>query len=451
MLQRGRGAGYLAAMQLPRATAHDLLLRCITNDPRWDSQVEERDDYYASLIVATHMDLGPFEEHLRLNDDQDQSGSRTPLTVTTLGAVARRGEERAATILTGYIRYGQWWDWAVDEIHRAGFADYSALAGAVAAHFPEDSDLREEIPAYYLDEEPWTTLAAEEDRIARAVAELRALGRMPSKEDALPWWKLIMPDATSEADLAAVPVADLLRYVPFHYPQVAKLVEQRATDNDEAVLLNSLSSSEERVVAVCIRGLGRLASQTASQAIVDFVRHREDFKGVVLNAARRAVTHIPSSFILPLGREWFQSPGWALRRLGEEVLAQHGTGDDFPLLREAIGQAMAEDDMYRLCNALDACTRLTRGCPEIEAAFTDAQYSRARSRAAKGLQAASNESFARTFARECLWDCEPETRMVGCESVPTDVPSAKERLAQMAADRCEEDHVREHARSRLGD
>ena len=50
-LQRGRGAGFRAAIASGRE-AHDDVLQCVTTDPRVDSQGESRERYYAELIVA---------------------------------------------------------------------------------------------------------------------------------------------------------------------------------------------------------------------------------------------------------------------------------------------------------------------------------------------------------------------------------------------------------------
>ena len=51
LLERGRGAGYLAAVERGRS-ASDAVLRCVFEDPRWDRQIESRADYYASLLIT---------------------------------------------------------------------------------------------------------------------------------------------------------------------------------------------------------------------------------------------------------------------------------------------------------------------------------------------------------------------------------------------------------------
>ncbi|MBN1362641.1 MAG: hypothetical protein JW993_18735 [Sedimentisphaerales bacterium] len=72
LLQRGRGKGYLLALEAPPATVWPLLMECITNDPRVDCDVEVRDQYYASLILATGMDLQPLRLHIKLNDNTER-------------------------------------------------------------------------------------------------------------------------------------------------------------------------------------------------------------------------------------------------------------------------------------------------------------------------------------------------------------------------------------------
>lgn len=88
-LQRGRGEGYRHALAVPKQEAWGYLVDCICNDPRLDSQVENRADYYASLAVETGLDLDPLIQYVREYDDDDQ-GWNTPLAVETLGELAKR-------------------------------------------------------------------------------------------------------------------------------------------------------------------------------------------------------------------------------------------------------------------------------------------------------------------------------------------------------------------------
>jgi hypothetical protein len=101
MLQRGRGTGYLAALDAPQETVWPLLIEGVTNDPRLDRQCEDRAEYYTSLILATGMDLAPIYSHIERTDDrEDDLVLRPPLSLETLMAAAERGSgdaRRSAT------------------------------------------------------------------------------------------------------------------------------------------------------------------------------------------------------------------------------------------------------------------------------------------------------------------------------------------------------------------
>ena len=56
LLRQGRGAGFLAAIDAGSSASTDLL-DCVLHDPRWDRQVEARDDYYAQLLVTTNTSI----------------------------------------------------------------------------------------------------------------------------------------------------------------------------------------------------------------------------------------------------------------------------------------------------------------------------------------------------------------------------------------------------------
>jgi hypothetical protein len=114
-LQRGRGAGYLWALTEPPATVHPLLIECITHDPRWDHQIEQREDYYARLAVRTGLNPTPLDNYLRTAADELRSW-KTELTIGTLGSMACFGNRAAIGILSNYVAYGVKWDAALQEL-----------------------------------------------------------------------------------------------------------------------------------------------------------------------------------------------------------------------------------------------------------------------------------------------------------------------------------------------
>ncbi len=96
-LQRGRGAGWLAASN--SIDGADLLFQCIFSDPRLDSQVEDRADYYGSL--ARELELPAVAVAGAAIEDDDDARR---LRMDVLAAMARRGDVNAVCLLRDLFR-----------------------------------------------------------------------------------------------------------------------------------------------------------------------------------------------------------------------------------------------------------------------------------------------------------------------------------------------------------
>ncbi len=147
MLQRGRGKGYLAALEVAPETVWPLLFECVTNDPRLDMDAENREEYYAALIVATGMDLEPFRSHLVQNDAIDDPNDwSVGLLLLTLSCLAGdRGSSAALAILREYISYGLAWCGVLRDL--ATMETPAALEQSVAVvcrRIAREADLRTE-------------------------------------------------------------------------------------------------------------------------------------------------------------------------------------------------------------------------------------------------------------------------------------------------------------------
>jgi hypothetical protein len=165
-LQRGRGKGYLHVLTVPRPEAWRYLVECICNDPRLDSQVEDRAGYYATLAFETGLELEPLFRYIR-EYDQDDGGWNTPLAVETLGELAKRGYKDAAQRLCDYVVWGQWWDWILDKL--CAVQDprlHGEIARRIERRFPLDSDLEEALAWVDLDADPWAMLVRHSTRIS---------------------------------------------------------------------------------------------------------------------------------------------------------------------------------------------------------------------------------------------------------------------------------------------
>lgn len=133
-------------------------------------------------------------------------------------------------------------------------------------------------------------------------------------------------------------------------------------------------------------------------------------------------------------------------------MKQHATFDDVPRLRQEITKALADSDnrVYRLCSLVEAFKHLPGigRISELESVFVELLYSYGRSRVAEALLAVDRDFFVRTYAQECLWDCEDRTRVLGCEAVDLTDKVTAGRIKQLSTDIWEDELVRNAAAKR---
>jgi hypothetical protein len=439
-LQRGRGAAFLAARQMPRSSIWPLLNECIVRDPRLDRQVESRADFYAALVLETEMELNSLATHLGDNDDADESGRSTPLTLSTLGALARRNYRNAAALLGDYVRRGFWWDMALEELVSTREPDFwRELDAAVAERCLNDARAGERIAWWDRNEEPWKTWA-------RTNARLNATIGMARKESGRP----------EPRDFPNLTVADVLRLAREerrHGWKLREIIAELVEPEHFEMLRAQVSVSEPERSMVALAGLAKLANPSMFDWLREFWSENSNMPGVLRHWAGRAMTSMPPSKTLPLAREWLEHPDWHFRTLAEDLMACHAGRDDVPRLRQAIGSALEDDEanIYRLCSLFEAFKHLPGigRIPELELAFVEFRYSYGRARAAEAMFATDPKDFVQTYARECLWDCEESTRKFGCDTVNTEVAEVTERLRQLSNDGWEDPVVRDAAEKRL--
>jgi hypothetical protein len=438
-LQRGRGAGFLAATRERPEDLWPLLLQCITRDPRWDRQLEERGDYYARLALLTGMDLSPLREYLRHHDDTDNSGSDAWLTLGVLGRSALRGSSDAVSILREYVERGQHWSSALDslaEVHDPGAV--SGLDEVVCARC-SDEELRHEIGWRAPDEEPWASWRVEHPRIARAMqAHEEAQARVHRKQ--------------GPEQYASMSLRELFSLVNQgnSYP-LSKVVQEKVTPADRDLLLSHLRAETPDQARLALWGLSRLADPAAWPALREFVEGNPEMRPYLRFPARRAVRALPGEVTLETGRRWFDHREWHFRSFGHTVLERHATAEDIPRLRAAVGESLESGEMYRLCGVLEVLPWFPEAgfMPELERAFIEAPYSWARRLAAETMRARAPGHFARGAALECLWDCDADIRELACAAVALDLPGVPQRISVLARDLFEDEAVRQAAERRL--
>jgi hypothetical protein len=389
-LQRGRGSGYLDALADDASAARAAVIECVIKDPRWDSQVEARSTYYANLMIA--LDSGPdsLEAHLFGDDDYvDEDEHRTGLTLHVLGDLARRGRQEAIPILRRYVSTGWNWRWALEELVHLDFTDAThGLSDAIASRFTNDSDLLEAMREAGLAPGPWS---ASNPRVGRAL-------------DAI--------------------AADQARWKRAEFPPIESMIA-------------ALNGSEAERHAALVN-LGTLRSPLVVEAAEAAIRTGS---AELRRVARRALFRTTAPGMVERARSWATENN-ELSEVALKVLAHYGTSTDLPLIRRQLAEGWARDYLYQACTAVEGLGRLAdvASADPIESIYLETTYSYLRRRAAQAL-AVIWPQFDETLAVESLWDCEDETRAVGCAHASWSQAAVRYRIRELASDRMEDQVV----------
>jgi hypothetical protein len=442
-LQRGRGEGFVRILSTPKGEACRLLLECITNDPRLDSQVEHRAENYASIAVKLGLDLAPLAQHLREHDDAGQSGWNTPLTVGTLKELAKRRFGNAADILCDYVAWGQWWDWPLHDLMALPDSDlHIKIAGAIERHFPSDKELENALAWFDLDDLYWATLAQHSKRISKFRNNPRKKFGAASLEDTSP------PNLTSLTTKQLLELAD-----DKNCHKLGKVIIQRVSPSDVDLLMENISIDKPFVAVVALEGLAQVAPERIFGWLQNFWSSNSEMKGFLRRRTIEVMVSLPHGLTLPLAHERLFHENWHERFLAEELFKAHASGEDIPVLKVAIKQALDDDEeyCYRLCNLVKAFSHLpdVGPIPELSDVFVQFRYSYGRTLAANAINVTAPGLFREKFAAECLWDCQDRTRALGAKFSPGANREVNVRLHELALDIWEDKSVREEAEKRI--
>jgi hypothetical protein len=435
-------------------------VECITHDPRSDSQIEQRADYYARLALFARIDLAPVTHYLRTTP-HDGKGWEVNLTIETLGRMVEMGNAEAALILSDYVAYGAEWDYALEQLARLPEVEAAdELARIVCERFKSGEEMDEAgrlptlIGPHGLDVlwEKWTPRYP---CITRLVEELHQI------EDERERRRPIRPDYTD------VPLATLLEQVDVYSRMTAlEAALSKVQPKDKDVCIRAFGTANPfawRIAFECLSALGmaELVYDTALQESVEYLPMRGSSgephglqvqKRMAIEAIMRA---LPPEMTLPYARLWFDSSDWHLSLMADRLLKKHATLDDFPMVHAALSErvqgGLSKLDTYGTSSLLEIFRRFTGigPVPEVERAFVETEYSYHRMHAAEAMAANAPEWFAHGYAFECLWDADEDIRVIARESVALDVPGAAERLRALADDPFEDESVRDAARERL--
>ena len=315
LLQQGRGAGFLAALEAGSRASADLL-DCVLHDPRWDRQVESRKEYYGQLLLATGTDIDSVRRKIsQESSEADDSDYWLPIGV--LAEMTRRGSPSASAAMGEGVTSGAQWRACLESLEAAGGMDL--VSRVVRAEGVERLISRVGVEEIV---EAVAHVAAPWERWAETVPALRfVIGEKGSDARCEP--RPLGGNLASAAhrlrgeelpeDLAALPTESLLLLCssPGAVAPVSKELSRR-TDPEARRLLETaaeVGTPQERNAA--LRALGRQGFTGFVGAAEEFLRRestlaltdRQDLQGRI--GSLRYLEELPPAISLPLARAWF--------------------------------------------------------------------------------------------------------------------------------------------------
>lgn len=449
-LQRGLGSGYLWALDADRSVAHALLLHCVFNDPRWDRQLDHRDDYYATLALDVQLDTTALESWLR---DSDEDRETTHDVIGVLGRMAVRAQVDSRRILREYVAYGRSWERAIDRLigdydaMRVGPPWPEAVAGldeVLLRRFPDDGELAAALGGVDPRGRPWALWSVENPRIARALALDHG---EPAAHRSRAWRpRRIQPKPREMSTEALLAITEGSRWT-----QIADELAARTSGDDVQRLVAAANDPDLPMRRAAILALGhqgrrellRIAEENTAQAQ----------RGTLQGAIALALEAMPLSQTRALAHDWLTSADWARRRKAAGMLATWAEEEDLDPARRALARELdagLEGDVFVICSLAEALGRIPERGPfeELSRAYEEIPYSYGRRIVVSAL-AAADPTFAGDAAVDCLWDCEGETREVAVAHVDRRVRLAAQRLAELAGDDAQSASTRQAASDRL--
>ncbi|MEY2516271.1 MAG: hypothetical protein QOJ89_3629 [bacterium] len=449
-LQRGLGSGYLWAIDAHRSIAHALLTHCLFNDPRWDQQLDARDEYYATLAIDVDLDLEPVEAWLR--DSDAESPDAESGVLGALGRMAIRDHAEARRILRDYVGYGRSWERAITlltgdpETMPVGPPWPEVVAGLDAVlvqRFPDEAGLAEALADVDARDRPWTLWSLENHRIAGA---LQAGHRVPlpprvgARRRQQQRRKPQNPRTLSTE--ALLQIAEESRW-----RQIADELTLRRSRDDVRRMMVAARDPElamRRAAILALANQGRReVLEIAKESTTDEPRGK--FQGTIA----LALEAMPMSQTRPLAHEWLGSADWGRRRKAAGILGAWAGEPDLEPARDALGRELdhgLEGDVFVVCSLAQALERCAEHGPfeELTRAYEEIPYSYGRRFVVSALSL-SDPTFAGDLAVECLWDCESDTRAIAAGRVDRRIRLAWQRLDEFAGDEAQAASVRRAA------
>ncbi|MBL8729019.1 MAG: hypothetical protein JNM25_11350 [Planctomycetes bacterium] len=413
-LQRGRGAGFRAALAAGDAAGEDVL-QCLIADPRIDRQIEARERYYAELVAALDVPLAPLVAHL--------SGRAAELGHAVLAGAWRLGHRATRALLA---------DPGSDEALVTGIAEQ--LWGL-----------------------QWAALVDLPPRAARVFLR-QALAEADCARSA----QLRPSVASLRGEMSVPQLLEFGRQLP-HGQRWAVVEElcRRGTEADRSALAATVTG--DRVydrVRLAAQALGTLGDERLLPVAIDYFGREDVFADPArrLSGADRMrrsalndyVQHLPVDRQLELARDWHARGGY-FEVVAGFVFGAQATPDDRTRLEAFVAEHGGEHGGSEVIFELDALGRIgdPRSAPLLIDVAATARYSHARRRALHALAGMQQVPAAVAALHEALWDSEDEAAADGCSFLPSLDGGALARVGALAAHCLAAEELRLRAGRRL--
>jgi hypothetical protein len=454
MLQRGSGAGALWAAATAARKAHPIVLQAMSWDARWDRVMENRALYFGGLATDLRLDLEPLFRHIRENDRGFDFGERfgrvtglirispvIELPIAIVSVLMARGNDQAREFARRYVAEGLFWrELLEDAARRGGVGNVAGMDNILAGRFPA-IERTDALKGCDPRREPWKSWTAEgaseltSSLKAKAHDQEKHLGEARAKQD------------QKTQSYASKSTEELLALANGEYLEA---LAQRGSEGDVAVMLGAIRPENGKKAAAAIRALGEQLDPRMIEPTVRTVEGNSEENLIHIQAAP-FLSRFPAELVLPVARKWLASGNGAVWHCTRGILWNYATSEDIPLVVPILRKRITPQNVHVTCDALRIASRFKGHGPfkEVRRLFKEIPSSWGRSFAAKAL-AATEPNFPETYAYDCLWDCESDTRATGTAAVPLNDRRARERLRSLASDSLESEETRQAAADRLG-
>ena len=261
-LQRGLGSAAREVLAGGAPDAAGLVLSCLAADPRWDSDLDHRKDYYAQLAISTGVDVASIEA-LAADEPRGDGADRGPSRqLGVLARMAARGNAEAIAAVRRYFATGRYWDWVTGDLAGDGWTDVpgdgwpewvDGLAAVLCQRYPTVQLMSEALESRwpsFLDLAPWPQWGAGYPLIGGAIANVGDEYRRGR----------VSGDA-----YAAEPTATLLALrKPQEGRRVAKALAARTGPEDVELMLGAV---QDRSLPMHAAAVNALAHQGRSEVL----------------------------------------------------------------------------------------------------------------------------------------------------------------------------------------